>query len=277
MSSGVLDLKTRRKVSSAEAEGEGAADADCEDETAIAWRAAAACGGAHMQRARSSMEMRRIIAGRNSSVDYDARRGPRCCAGGPRQSCCGDVGFDGDAAALGLRLARELGGGNGETGAGLFRLKMAKGDSEGIGGVGGFGKFGHLEEGADHDLHLALVGIAVASYGGFHFAGRVAVDGEIVLGGGEQDDAADFREAEGGADVEGAENAFEGQGLRRELIDELADAGVNILQGGAEGFGVTFGGDAQGAVMEEDAAAAIAFDDAVTGGAGGGGVDAEHA
>ena len=134
------------------------------------------------------------------------------------------------AGRVDAKFRRSFAGGNAELTPSMLNLDVAERDSEGIGSVGGFGDLGHREQGANHDLHLTLVGVTVARHGSFDFARGVAVHGKIVLGGGEQDDTADFGEAQGGADIERAEDGFDGEDCGREFGDQRTQALVNILQ-----------------------------------------------
>ena len=86
---------------------------------------------------------------------------------------------------------------------------------------------------------------------------------DFVLGGGQEDHAANFGEAECGADVEGAENGFDGHRCGGKFSDQRAEKFVNILKRSAGGFFLAFRGGAEGAVAENYVAAAIAFDDRV--------------
>jgi len=119
--------------------------------------------------------------------------------------------------------------------------------------------------------------MAVTGHGGFNFARGVTVDGDLVLGGGEEDDAADLGEAESGADIEGTEDGLDGHGGGSEFADQGAEEFVDVLQSGASGCFLAFGGGAEGAVFEDCVLAAIAFDNAIARWAGGGGIQAENA
>lgn len=88
-----------------------------------------------------------------------------------------------------------------ETPSQLFALQMAERDRQSIGGIGRFGEFAHLQERANHSLHLALIGVAVTGDASFYFARGIAVNNDTALGGGQEDDAADFGETERGAHV----------------------------------------------------------------------------
>ena len=159
----------------------------------------------------------------------------------------------------------------------LIGLQVAQGYRQGIGGIGGFGDFLEAELCADHELHLAFIGMAVAGDAGFDFAGRVAADLQGMLLGGEQDDAADFGETQGGAHVQCGEDGFHCHDVGLELLDQLAEASVNVAESRAGRKPLAFWMNFPGAVVENVARAAGAFDDGVASGAGGGGVDAQNA
>ena len=100
---------------------------------------------------------------------------------------------------------------------------MAQGDGESIGGVGRFGEFAHLQKSANHNLHLALVGVAVTGDTGFDFAWRIAVNGNAALGSSEENDTANFGEAKSRAYVQGGEDGFDGKGVGGELVEQMAE------------------------------------------------------
>ena len=146
-----------------------------------------------------------------------------------------------------------------------------------IGSVGGFGRFGHGEQRAHHQLHLALVGMTVSCYRGFHFTRRIAVHGNAMLRGGEQDDTANFGKAQRSPNVECCKYGFNGHSVRREFLDEPAEQRVHVLQGSSLRLFAALGGHPQRTVMEHAATPAVAFDHAVSCGTGGGGIDSQHA
>ena len=117
---------------------------------------------------RGNADKRRRIAGRRPS------RGSRC-----------GQQLRGDAEAL-LRL-REL--------------NVTESDGERVGGVRRLRNFFERKNGANHLLHLRFIGVAVSGDGGFHFARRLTVHGNIALRGGEENYSADFREAQSGFDI----------------------------------------------------------------------------
>ena len=158
----------------------------------------------------------------------------------------------------------------------MLRLKMTERDGESVGCVGWFGRFVHGEKRADHLLHLAFIGVTVAGDGSLNFARGVTEDFDVVLRGCEKDDTTDFRETQSRFYVESGEDGFDGDHVRRELANEIANQGVDSFEGGAGGF-LAFFRDAQRAVMECAALAAFRFDDAVAGRAGGSGIEAQDA
>jgi hypothetical protein len=83
----------------------------------------------------------------------------------------------------------------------LIGLQMAQGDGEGIGNVGGFGKFLQAKLRADHQLHLAFIGLAVAGDTCFNLAWRIAVDVKSMFFGGKEDNAAYLGQTQGGSNV----------------------------------------------------------------------------
>ena len=153
---------------------------------------------------------------------------------------------------------------------------MTERDGEGVSCVGWFGRFVHGEKRADHLLHLAFIGMAVSGDGSLNFAGGVTENFNVVLRGGEKDHTAYFREAKGGFYVESGEDGFDGDHVRRKLPNKIANERMDGLESGAGGF-LAFFRDAQRAVMERTALAALRFDDAVTGRAGGRRINALHA
>lgn len=157
----------------------------------------------------------------------------------------------------------------------LFALNMTNGDGEGVGGVTGLGEFVQVQKGAHHHLHLLFVSVAIAGDAGLHFAGRIGIDGDAVLLGREEDDTADFGEAQSGAHVQGGENGFDGHGGGLKLFDQLAKQGMDVLQASAGRGFTAFRGHLKRAIAKRAEMAAVGFDDAIARGAGGSGVNAE--
>ena len=128
------------------------------------------------------------------------------------------------------RLGEGSGIGKGETRLRLCNLQMTKSDGERVGGVGGLRDFGDSQERADHELHLALVGMAVTRDRGLDLAGRIAKSGDAMLGGGQKNDTANFGQAQGGSHIEGGENGLDGNGVRGEFLNQAAQESVNLVQ-----------------------------------------------
>ena len=120
-----------------------------------------------------------------------------------------------------------------------------------------------------------LSGVPVTGHAGLHFARRIAAHGDAALGRGQQNHAADFGEFERRFHVEGGEYRFDRDAVRLEFLDQIAQHRVDF----AEPLGKMFRSLARGAQRAETqhpAAAPVAFDHAVAGGSGSGGIDAQH-
>src|SRR6516162_6200790 len=144
--------------------------------------------------------------------------------------------------------------------------------------VGSIGRFGELLEPklcANHELHLALIGMTVSCNTRLHFAGGVATDREPVLFGRKQNYAADFGKAQGGAHVEGGEYGLECEDVGVETADKLRKERVNVVERRTGRALLAFGDDFEGAVVNDAAGAANALDDGVAGRTGGRRIDAE--
>ena len=89
-----------------------------------------------------------------------------------------------------------------------------------------------MEKCANHNLHLALVGVAVASNARFDFARRIASDFNIVLLGREQNHAANLSEAQRGSHIQSRKYGFHGQSLGLELSKKFAEQGVDVAEYG---------------------------------------------
>lgn len=164
----------------------------------------------------------------------------------------------GSQASLGLK-----GGG----GAGLHE---GQGQGQSVGGVVG-GGFGQLEQALDHTGDGQFTGAAEADDGLFDAARGDFGDIESGFGGGEEADAAGFAHDEGGLEVLGKEQAFDGAGTGLVLADGIAEMFGDADQTTAAGEGR---GAGDGAVGEGDGAAGLLAEDAPTG-ATQGGIDAE--
>jgi hypothetical protein len=118
--------------------------------------------------------------------------------------------------------------------------------------------------------------VTVSGDGSLNFAGGVTENFNVVLRGGEKDDAANFGETQSRFYVESGEDGFDGDHVRRKLANEIANERMDGLKSGSGGF-FAFFRDAQRAVMERTALAALRFDNAVTGRAGGRRINAQDA
>src|SRR5271165_3198563 len=79
----------------------------------------------------------------------------------------------------------------------LASLQITEADGEGIRSVRRLRRLLHMEQGADHHLHLAFISMPIAGYAGFNFAGRIAANLDVMLLRGEEDYAANFGQTEG--------------------------------------------------------------------------------
>jgi hypothetical protein len=154
---------------------------------------------------------------------------------------------------------------------------MAESDRQGVGRVRRFREFRQGQQCAHHHLHLAFVGMTITGDRGFHFARGVAMDGKIVLRSSQKDYSTDFGEAEGGANVERAEDGLDCHCCGREFLDQIAQTLVNILQARACRFLAAVGVGAEGTIVEHGAPATVAFHNAEASGSGGGGVYTQYA
>jgi hypothetical protein len=159
----------------------------------------------------------------------------------------------------------------------LTGLEIAKADRESVRGVRRFRSFLHVQERADHHLHLALVGMAVTGYAGFYFAWRVAVDLYIVLFGGEKNNATHFRKAKSRSHIQGGEHGFHGKGFRLKFFQQLTEQGVHVVENSSGRSLLALGGDAKSTVVEHTAVLSVGLEDAIPRRAGRGGVHTEDA
>ena len=153
-------------------------------------------------------------------------------------------------------------------------MRVAERDGESVGGVGRFGVFGQAQRGGDHLLHLLFGCGAVTGDAGLHFARRITVGGNGGLRGGEQHHAAHFGEFQRGAHIQRGENGFDGDGVWRELRNQLSNQFVDFAEARGEGGAC---GKFQGAEAQQARGGADEFDYAVACGAGDGGINAENA
>jgi len=109
---------------------------------------------------------------------------------------------------------------------------MAEGDGHGqcIGGIIGLWHSGQMQQDAGHLLHLLFHGLAVAGNGLFHLHGGVLVDGDARLRRRQQDDPAGLGHADHRGLVVLVEQLFDGKHLGLCLLNDLPDAGVDLVQ-----------------------------------------------
>lgn len=250
-------MKTRRKDSFGPF---GVASAGA-DEDADAAKAAKGLSRKATAKRVQQREWKSFIA-KTSLRRLDARGWARRCADLP-----GSRGNGGSGCAGGALVGRR-GNRDAEASLRVVGLHVAKRDGEGIGRIGRLRSFGHGQKRTDHKLNLAFVGMAVAGNAGFDFARRVAVHGEAVLFSSEEHDAADFSKAQGGAHVEGAEDAFDRHHIWMKFLHELAERRVDFAESSAGGLLSVGRRSAQRTVVNGAATPAIRLDDAVTGRAG---------
>ena len=153
---------------------------------------------------------------------------------------------------------------------------MTERNGKGVGGIGRLGYLAHAQKRAHHSLHLLLGGVPVTRDGNLYFSRRVAAHRDTLLRSGQQDYAANLGKPQCRFHVEGGEHRFEGDAVRPEFLDQFSEHGVNF----AKAFGKMFGAftrGAQGSEAQHATAPAIAFDHAIPGGAGRGGINAQHA
>jgi hypothetical protein len=159
----------------------------------------------------------------------------------------------------------------------LAGLQVTEAYGQSVGSVGRFRSFWHVQKGADHHLHLPLVGMTVSSDTGFYFARGVAADFDVVLFGGEQYHAAHFCQPEGGADIQCRKDRFHGQNLRFKFLEKLAKQSVEVVENGSRRTLLTLGRNAKCAVVENAALLSVGLKNPEPGRSRGRGVDAEYA
>src|ERR1035438_622640 len=199
MNSGVLDLKIRRKVSLAPPADAGD-DADFAvtrtregtAATAIDWE-----GGRH----KSAAKMRPKNFTQEIFIELldagDAcRRFMAACAAG--------------SAAKRTRSYQYFGVGQSKSYLSLLGLKMAQRNRQRVGGISRLRRLRHREQGTYHQLHLAFVGVAISCDARLYFARRIALDGDAMLGRGQQHYAADLGKPQRRPHIESGKNGFDG-------------------------------------------------------------------
>lgn len=83
---------------------------------------------------------------------------------------------------------------------------------------------------AYHFLHLGFGGGAVAGEGFLDFVRGILEDGNAVLGGDEEDDAACLGDSDAGSDVFGKEEAFDGDEIRLRFLKNDNERLVEFLE-----------------------------------------------
>jgi hypothetical protein len=159
----------------------------------------------------------------------------------------------------------------------LFRLQMAQSYRQCVGGVTGFRDFIHRQKSANHFLYLPLVGVTIAGHRRLYFARGVAVHRNVVLGRSQQDNSAHLCQPKRSAHIQGREYGFDGQGIRRILLNKPRKQFVHILKRRAAIFLSALGGYDQRAETQNSRISPIAFHYTITGRAGRRRIHSEHA
>ena len=153
--------------------------------------------------------------------------------------------------------------------AGTSEETVDDGDGEGVGSIVGLGDGGEIKMEFDHSLDLRLVGLAVAADGLFDLVRGVFVDGEVVLFGNQETDAAGLGDRDAGGDVLLEEEFFNCHDVGVVCVNDFVERVINIFQAVGE-WCVGRGGDdavVKGLTTADDTEAADA----------GAGVNAEDA
>jgi hypothetical protein len=151
---------------------------------------------------------------------------------------------------------------------------MAEGNREGIGCVGWLRGVGQVEQRPHHLLNLVLRCSTESRDAGLHLARRVTVRRNLRLRRREQDDAAHFRKFESRPNIESSENGFDGDRIRRKLLDEAGNQEMNFAEPSGEGYAA---GQSQCAKSHGARDRAVDFDHSVPGRARDGRVHAQDA
>jgi hypothetical protein len=107
----------------------------------------------------------------------------------------------------------------------------AESDGGGIRDVVGIGEGAELQFGLDGVLHLFLWCFAAAGEESLDLGRGVLEEGNMGFGDGKEDDTANVREEEGGAEVASAgEDLFDGGGFGVGISDDFADSGGDFKQ-----------------------------------------------
>lgn len=155
-------------------------------------------------------------------------------------------------------------------GGGGAGLHEGQSQGEGVCGVVGWG-FGEVKQALDHASDGQFTGAAESDDGLFDAARGDFGDIEAGFGGGQEADAAGFAHDEGGLEVLGKEQSFDGAGGGLELADGIAQLVGDADQASTSRQG---GGAGDGTIGERDGAAGLLSKDAPTGAAEGG-IDAQ--
>jgi hypothetical protein len=153
-------------------------------------------------------------------------------------------------------------------------VEMADGDGQRIGGVGRFGNLVEIQKAGHHLLDLMFFGAAVSDDGGLDGEWRVFGDFETGGSGGQHGDSAHLAEFQGGLDVGGVEDVFDGDAVGAVLSDQILKSDGDARQ--ARRHGVARGNFDGAADNAHEAVVREQIDDAVTG-VFGAAVDAEDA
>jgi hypothetical protein len=134
---------------------------------------------------------------------------------------------------------------------------------KGVGGVVGWG-LGEVKQALDHAGDGQFTGAAEPDDGLFDAARGDFGDIEAGFGGGQEADAAGFAHDEGGLEVLGKEQAFDGAGGGLVLADGIAQLVGDTDQATTSGEG---GGAGDGAIGQGDRSAGLLTEDTPTGAA----------
>lgn len=124
-------------------------------------------------------------------------------------------------------------------------LKVSHADGERVSGVGRRG-FGKAEDGANHEGDLAFVGIAISDNGHFHLFRRVFKNFQSVIGGSDERCGAGGPHGNGrlvGLDIN---DAFHGNFIRLELLDDIHQVSPNCGKRRGLSGGFRDGNDVEG-------------------------------
>ena len=116
---------------------------------------------------------------------------------------------------------------------------VAQGNRQGVGGIG-LRRCREVEQHAHHVLHLPLVGAALTDHGLLDFARRVLRHRQSLRHGGADGGTARLAEFQCGVGVAVHEDVFDGQLLRPEHVDQLAELGEDQAQFGRQRIAADF-------------------------------------